>query len=93
MKLKNKEDQNVGASVLLKRGNQIVKGGRGWEGHGRRGKGERKRGSDMGGDRDDIQRARNLNKCAHQWGNGELVVSTRKFQMPGKQEEPRTSQG
>jgi hypothetical protein len=44
MKLK-KKDQNVDASVILKRGNKILMGGRGWEGLGRkrggRGKGSR----------------------------------------------------
>ena len=32
MKLKRKEDQRVDASVLLRRGNKIIKGSRGWEG-------------------------------------------------------------
>ena len=32
MKLKKKEDQSVDASVLLRRGNKIIIGGRGWEG-------------------------------------------------------------
>jgi hypothetical protein len=32
MKLKRKEDQRVGASVLLRKGNNIIKGSRGWEG-------------------------------------------------------------
>jgi hypothetical protein len=36
MKVKKKEDQSVDASVLLRRGNKIIKGGRGWEGHGRK---------------------------------------------------------
>ena len=42
MKLKKKEDQSVGASVLLRRGNKIITGGRGREGPGRR-EGEKKR--------------------------------------------------
>jgi hypothetical protein len=44
MKLKNKEDQNVDASVLLRRGNEIIKGGRGREelGRDREERGERK---------------------------------------------------
>ena len=52
MKLKKKEDQSVDASVLLRRGNKIFTGGRGWEGLGRkRGAGkERGPGSGMGGD-------------------------------------------
>jgi hypothetical protein len=32
MKLKKKENQNVDASTLLRRGNKILMGGRGWEG-------------------------------------------------------------
>jgi hypothetical protein len=36
LKLKRKEDQRVDASVTLRRGNNIIKGGRGWEGLGRR---------------------------------------------------------
>ena len=35
MKLKRKEDQRVDASVLLRRGNKIIKGSRGWDGLGR----------------------------------------------------------
>jgi hypothetical protein len=49
MKLKKKEDQSMDASVLLRRGNKIIIGHRGWEGCGRdvggRGDGERKKGS------------------------------------------------
>ena len=40
MKLKRKEDQRVDASVLLRRGNKIIKGSRGWEGLGRKRRGE-----------------------------------------------------
>jgi hypothetical protein len=39
MKFKRKEDQRVGASVLLRRGNNIIKGSRGWEKE-RRGRGK-----------------------------------------------------
>jgi hypothetical protein len=54
---------NVDASVLLRRGNKIIKGSRGWEGLGRKrrrggGKGEE---SGMEGDRD-VQRVRKLNR-------------------------------
>ena len=35
MKLKKKEDQSVDASVLLRRGNKMIMGGRGREGPGR----------------------------------------------------------
>jgi hypothetical protein len=34
MKLKRKEDQRVDASVLLRRGNKIIKGSGGWKGFG-----------------------------------------------------------
>ena len=35
VKLKKEEDQSVDASVLLRRGNKIIMGDRGWEGLGR----------------------------------------------------------
>ena len=48
MKLKRKEDQRVDASVLLRRGNKIIKGSRGWEGLGRkRGGGGEKEGQNQ----------------------------------------------
>ena len=48
MKLKRKEDQRVDALVLLRRGNNIIKRSRGWEGHGRkRGGGVDKEGQSM----------------------------------------------
>ena len=44
MKFKRKENQRVNASVLLRRGNKIIKGSSGWEGLGRKRKeGGRKR--------------------------------------------------
>ena len=39
MKLKRKEDQKVDVSVLLRRGNKIIKRSRGWEGLGRKRRG------------------------------------------------------
>jgi hypothetical protein len=44
MKLKWKKEQRVDVSVLLRRGNKIIKGSRGWEGLGRkrRGGGEKR---------------------------------------------------
>ena len=60
MKLKRKEDQRVDASVLLRRGNKIIKGSRGSEELGRKGVG-RGAESGMGGD-GDIQRVRKLNR-------------------------------
>ena len=95
MKLKRKEDQRVDASVLLRRGNKIIKGSRGWEGLGRkRGEGGEKRGR--------IRYGRRWRRCTEgqeieqrcvAMGDGELGVATRKSQMPGKQEPPRTPWG
>jgi hypothetical protein len=63
MKLK-KEDQRVDASVLLRRGNKIITGGRGWERLGRkkRGGGGKGTGSGMGEDKGNVQRVRKLNR-------------------------------
>ena len=36
MKLRRKDDQRVNASILLRRGNKIIKESRGWEGLGRK---------------------------------------------------------
>lgn len=48
MKVKENEDQSVGASVLLGGSNKIIKGSRGWYGLGRRREwGEEKRGQDL----------------------------------------------
>jgi hypothetical protein len=52
-------------SVLLRRGNKIITGGRKREGLGRKKGGEwgkREAGSGMGGDRDNIQRVWNLTR-------------------------------
>ena len=95
MKLKRKEDQRVDASVLLRRGNKIIKGSRGWEGLGRkrRGGGEK---------RSRIRYGRRWRRCTEgqeieqrcvAMGDGELGVATRKSQMPEKQEAPRTQWG
>ena len=61
MKLKRKEDQRVGASVLLTRGNKIIKESRRWEGLGRKrsGGGDRGKNQVMGGD---VQRIRKFNR-------------------------------
>jgi hypothetical protein len=61
MKLMRNENQSVDASVLLRRGNKILTGGRGWEGFGRK-RGVKRAGSCTQGDRDDIQWVRNLNR-------------------------------
>lgn len=62
MKHKKKEKQNVVASVLLRRGKEILTEGRVWEGLGMKGEGVRRAGLGMGGDRDNIQRVSNLNR-------------------------------
>ena len=59
MKLKRNEDQRVDASVLLRRGNKIIKGSRGWEVLGKREGGKRGEELGMGGDG---QRVRKLNR-------------------------------
>jgi hypothetical protein len=64
MKLK-KEDQSVAASVLLRKGNTIIMGGRGYEGLRRKRGGEAdKRGAGSGvvGNGRDVQRVRKLNR-------------------------------
>ena len=59
MKLKRMEDQRVDASVLLSRGNKIIKGSRRWEGLGRKRRGRGGKGEESGM-RGDVQRIRNL---------------------------------
>jgi hypothetical protein len=51
-KLKRMEDQKVNASVLLRRGNNIIKRSRELEGHGMKKGGKRGAESGMGGDGD-----------------------------------------
>jgi hypothetical protein len=50
MKFKRKKDQRVDASILLSKGNKIIKGSRGWDGLGRkrRGGGEKRGGIKYG---------------------------------------------
>ena len=93
MKLKRKEDQRVDASVLLIRGNKIIKGSRGWEGLGRKRSGERVAESGMGGHGDDVQRGQETEQRCVSMGDGELGVATKKSQMSGRQEPPRTPLG
>jgi hypothetical protein len=61
MKLKKKEDQSVNASVLLRRGNKIIIGGRGRESLGT--------GLGVGEDEEEVQRVRKLNSSGG-WGTG-----------------------
>jgi hypothetical protein len=95
MKLKRKEDQRVDASVLLWRGNKIIQGSRGWEGLGRKRRrgGEKERKNQVWEEMWEMHRwSGNWPEvCSNGgWGTG---VATRKSQMPGEHEPPRTSQG
>jgi hypothetical protein len=58
------EDQSVDGSVILRRGNNLIKVSRGWEGLGRKrgGGGEKGEESGMEGDGGDVQRIRKLNR-------------------------------
>jgi len=71
MKLK-KEDQSVDASILLRRRNKTLTGGRWWKRLEGREEARRKWGvvSGMGGGRDDIHRVRKLNRATQKWGIG-----------------------
>ena len=83
------EDQSVDASVLLRRRNKILMGGRGWEqlGRKREEQGEKSDRFMYGRRQDDIQN--DFEQCCVAVGDGELWVATSKSQMPGKQEAPR----
>jgi hypothetical protein len=81
MKLKKKGDQHVGASVLLRRGNKIITGGRGRKGSGK----ERER----VGERGQFQVCKEIGEIYRRSGNdwncvavgggvAELGVTTRK---------------
>jgi len=67
MKLKKKEMWTL--QSYLEGGTKIVMGGMDLGGS-EEGEGERWTGSGMEGDRDDIQRVRNLNGGVYQWGMG-----------------------
>jgi hypothetical protein len=84
--------QSVDTSVLLRRGNKIITGGREREKPGR----ERRVGGEKGGW---IRCGRRQGRCTEgqeieqrcvMMGDGELSVPTRKSQIPGKQEASRT---
>jgi hypothetical protein len=75
-------------SVLLRRGNKIIMGGRGREEPGRK---------KVKGGQNQVweEMGRSTEPQEIKWrciavGDGELEVATRKSQMPGKQETPRT---
>jgi hypothetical protein len=82
MKLKRKEDQRVDVSVLLRKGDKIIKGSRGWEGLERKREGERGEESGMAGDIRCTE-GQEIEQRYVAMGDGELGVATRKPQMPG----------
>jgi hypothetical protein len=91
MKLKRKEDQRVDASVLLRRKNKIIKGSRGWEGLSKKrgGRGETEGQNHLW---KRFTEGHQIEQRCVAMVDGELGVATRKFQMPEKQEPPRTPQ-
>jgi hypothetical protein len=95
MKHKRKKDQRLDASVLLRRGNNIIKGSRGWEGH-RKKRG--RRGEMMGR----IRYGRRGRRCTDGQeieqrciavGNGELGVASRKVPDARKARESQDIMG
>jgi hypothetical protein len=93
MKLKKKEDQSEDASFLLRRGNKINKGVRESERF-RKERGEGEKGV-MARCRMRLGRhtvGQEIEQRCVAVGDVELEVDTRKSQMPGKQEAPRTHQ-
>jgi hypothetical protein len=91
MKLKNKEDQSVDASVLFRTGNKIIMGGREREEPGRETEREGKGGQIryQGRQGRSIERQEIEQRCVAV-GDGGTGVATRMSQNPGKQETPRT---
>jgi hypothetical protein len=68
----------------------MIKGSRGWEGLGRKRSG-RGRAEESGMGEDGREDQETEQRCVAM-GDKELGVAKRKFQMPGKQELPRTPQ-
>jgi hypothetical protein len=79
----------VDDSVLLRRGNKIIMGGRGRKGLGREREWGGKKGAGPGCGRGCTKGQEIEQRCVTV-GDGELGVATRKSQMPGKQEVTRT---
>jgi hypothetical protein len=74
-----------------RRENKIIKGSRGWEGLGRKRKGGGERGQDqVWEEMEEMYRGSGNGKRCVAMGDGELGVATRKSQVKGKQEHPRT---
>jgi hypothetical protein len=95
MKFNKKEDQSVGASNLLRRGNKIIMAGRGRGDLGGRGKGRgRKKGQDQVWD-ETGETSRGTGECVEISSSGSWGTwrTTRKSQMPGIQIVPRTQWG
>ena len=64
MKVKKKKDQSLDASVLFRRGDKIIMGGREWTRLGEKrggGEGKKSAGSSVDGHRGNVQRVRKLN--------------------------------
>jgi hypothetical protein len=86
MKLKKKEEQNMDASALFVRGNKIITGGRSWKGLGRK-RGERE---EKGGQYQvweetwEMYMGQEIEQTCVAMEEGELGVTNRKPQMPGK---------
>ena len=92
-KKERKLHQSVGATVQSKE-NQLWEVKREGEDLGGREEGEGKGGSsDMGGDGERSTEGQEFESRCVAVGDGELGVATRKSQMPGTQEVPRTQQG
>jgi hypothetical protein len=92
MKFKRKEDQRMGASVLLRSGNKIIKGSGGWEGLGRKRRGGRDEGQNQVWEETEEMYNQEIERRCVAMGDGELGAATRKSQTLEKQEPPRTSQ-
>jgi hypothetical protein len=96
MKLKKIEEQCVDTFILFRRGNKIIKGGRGKD-EPRREKGvEGKRRQDQMWEEMVVGRSTEGQKIEQSYiavRGRELWVATKMFQMPGKQEALRTQQG
>ena len=93
MKLKNKEDQSMDASVLLRRGDKIITGDR-WTPEGERKEREKRNKISVGGDRE--QRNTEGQEIEGRYvavEEGEVGVAIRKSRIPGTQEFYRTQQG
>jgi hypothetical protein len=92
MKLNNKQDQSVDASVLLRKGNKIIMGERGREGTGRETGARGNNGDRIRCGRRQMRSTedKNIEQMCVAFGDGELMVATIKSKIPGKQEVPRT---